>query len=162
MKADRIVLLAWGNNKAKIVKEAIEGEITSEVPATYLQEHDNTTFILDTEASSELTRIKTPWLVSDCKWDEDLKAKAIIWLCEHLGKTILKLTDKDYNENGMSKLLAESGSAYDLNIAMFNRLQHTITGWPGGKPNAMIRTALKENSLTRNVLSFSVRILMMM
>ncbi|MDO4228325.1 MAG: glucosamine-6-phosphate deaminase [Capnocytophaga sp.] len=136
MKADRIVLLAWGNNKAKIVKEAIEGEVTSEVPATYLQEHENTTFILDTEASSELTRIKTPWLVADCQWNEDLKAKAIIWLCEHLGKTILKLTDKDYNENGMSKLLAESGSAYDLNIEMFNRLQHTITGWPGGKPNA--------------------------
>ncbi len=136
MKADRIVLLAWGNNKAKIVREAIEGEVTSEVPATYLQEHDNTTFILDEEASAQLTRIKTPWLVSDCQWNEDLKAKAIIWLCEHLGKTILKLTDKDYNENGMSKLLAESGSAYDLNIAMFNRLQHTITGWPGGKPNA--------------------------
>lgn len=136
MKADRIVLLAWGNNKAKIVREAIEGEVTSEVPATYLQEHNNTTFILDEEASAQLTRIKTPWLVSDCQWNEDLKAKAIIWLCEHLGKTILKLTDKDYNENGMSKLLAESGSAYDLNIAMFNRLQHTITGWPGGKPNA--------------------------
>lgn len=136
MKADRIVLLAWGNNKAKIVREAIEGEVTSEVPATYLQEHDNTTFILDEEASAQLTRIKTPWLVADCQWNEDLKAKAIIWLCEHLGKTILKLTDKDYNENGMSKLLAESGSAYDLNIAMFNRLQHTITGWPGGKPNA--------------------------
>lgn len=136
MKANRIVLLAWGNNKAKIVREAVEGEVTSEVPATYLQEHENTTFILDEEASAQLTRIKTPWLVADCQWNEDLKAKAIIWLCEHLGKTILKLTDKDYNENGMSKLLAESGSAYDLNIAMFNRLQHTITGWPGGKPNA--------------------------
>ncbi|GET44813.1 glucosamine-6-phosphate deaminase [Capnocytophaga felis] len=136
MKAKRIVLLAWGSNKADIVKEAIEGEISSEVPATYLQEHDNATFVMDTEASAQLTRIKTPWLVTDCDWNEDLKAKAIVWLCEHLGKTILKLTDKDYNENGMSKLLAESGPAYDLNIAMFNRLQHTITGWPGGKPNA--------------------------
>ncbi|MFK8298436.1 glucosamine-6-phosphate deaminase [Capnocytophaga cynodegmi] len=136
MKARRIVLLAWGSNKASIVKRAIEGEISSEVPATYLQEHDSATFVMDTEASAQLTRIKTPWLVTDCDWDEDLKAKAIVWLCEHLGKTILKLTDKDYNENGMSKLLAESGPAYDLNIAMFNRLQHTITGWPGGKPNA--------------------------
>ncbi|MDO5105712.1 glucosamine-6-phosphate deaminase [Capnocytophaga sp.] len=136
MKADRVVLLAWGNSKAKIVKEAIEGDVTSEVPATYLQGHNNATFVLDEEASAQLTRIKTPWLVADCQWNEDLKAKAIIWLCEHLGKTILKLTDKDYNENGMSKLLAESGSSYDMNIAMFNRLQHTITGWPGGKPNA--------------------------
>lgn len=136
MKAKRIVLLAWGSGKAEIVKKAIEGEETAEVPATYLQDHENSTFVLDTEASAELTRLKTPWLVKDCNWTEDLKAKAIVWLCEYLNKTILKLTDKDYNENGMSKLLAESGPAYDLNITMFNRLQHTITGWPGGKPNA--------------------------
>ncbi len=136
MSAKRIVLLAWGSAKASIIAKAIEGPVTSDVPATYLQEHDNTTFVLDTEASADLTRVKTPWLVTDVQWDEDLKAKAIVWLCEHLDKTILKLTDKDYNDNGMSKLLAESGPAYDLNIAMFNRLQHTITGWPGGKPNA--------------------------
>ena len=136
MKARRIVLLAWGSSKASIVAKAVEGEVTSEVPSSYLQLHENTTFVLDEEASALLTRINTPWLVKDVKWNEDLKAKAIVWLCEHLGKTILKLTDSDYNENGMSKLLAESGPAYDLNIAMFNRLQHTITGWPGGKPNA--------------------------
>ncbi|MDO5608573.1 MAG: glucosamine-6-phosphate deaminase [Capnocytophaga sp.] len=136
LKARRIVLLGWGSSKASIIFKAIEGEETPEIPATYLQEHDNATFVIDTEASAELTRIKTPWLVAECAWTEDLRAKAIVWLCEHLGKTILKLTDKDYNENGMSKLLAESGPAYDLNIKMFNRLQHTITGWPGGKPNA--------------------------
>ena len=135
-KAKRIILLAWGTNKAEIVKETVEGEISSEVPATYLQEHPNTTFVLDRAASSELTRIKEPWIVGDCSWDEKLKSKAIIWLCEKLGKPVLKLTDKDYNNHGMADLLTQEGSAYDLNINMFNRLQHTITGWPGGKPNA--------------------------
>lgn len=134
-KAKRIVLLGWGQNKAEIIKKTIEGEVSSHVPATYLQNHDNCTFVLDTGAGSELTRNKTPWLVDACKWNEDLKAKAMVWLCETTGKTILSLTDKDYNDNGMADLLALEDS-YDLNIKMFNKLQHTITGWPGGKPNA--------------------------
>lgn len=135
-KAKRVVLLAWGENKASIIKETIEGDISAQVPATYLQSHSNTTFVLDKEASSQLTRIKTPWLVSTCIWQEELKSKAIVWLCEKTQKPVLKLNDKDYNDNGMSGLLAEEGLAYDLNIKMFNKLQHTITGWPGGKPNA--------------------------
>jgi glucosamine-6-phosphate deaminase len=134
--AKRIVLLAWGINKAEIIKNTIEGEINPNVPATYLQEHNNTTFVLDTEASSNLTRIKTPWLVTNCIWTEALKFKAVVWLSELVNKPILKLTAKDYNDNGMSSLLAEEGTAYDLNIKMFNKLQHSITGWPGGKPNA--------------------------
>ena len=135
-KAKRVVLLAWGENKASIIKETIEGDISAQVPATYLQNHNNTTFVLDKEASSELTRIKTPWLVLTCIWSEELKSKAIVWLCEKTKKPVLKLNDKDYNDNEMSGLLAEEGIAYDLNIKMFNKLQHTITGWPGGKPNA--------------------------
>ena len=134
--AKRIVLLAWGANKNTIIKEAIEGQISSMVPATYLQQHNNTTFILDEEASSELTRVKTPWLVKSCVWDNTLKLKAVTWLSALLSKPILKLTDKDYNDNGMSGLLTEEGTAYDLNIKMFNTLQSTITGWPGGKPFA--------------------------
>ena len=135
-KAKRIVLLAWGINKANILKKTIEGNISSSVPATYLQEHNNTTFVIDKESSSELTRVKTPWLVSSCLWTDTLKRKAVVWLSETLNKSILKLTDKDYNDNGMSGLLVEEGTAYDLNIKMFNKLQHTISGWPGGKPNA--------------------------
>ena len=135
-RAKRIVLLGWGISKAAILKETIEGDITSQVPATYLQNHNNTSFILDQGASSELTRIKTPWLASSCEWNEELELKAVVWLSELTKKPFLKLTDKDYNDNGMSDLLAEEGSAYDLNIKMFNKLQHTITGWPGGKPNA--------------------------
>ena len=135
-KAKRIVLLAWGHNKAAVVKETVEGKITSEVPATYLQEHSNTTFILNDEASQDLTRLNTPWLVSPCIWDKQLASKAIVWLSKQTGKSILKLTDKDYNDHGMSSLLVQEGSAYDINIKMFNKIQHTITGWPGGKPNA--------------------------
>ncbi|TMU57069.1 glucosamine-6-phosphate deaminase [Flagellimonas algicola] len=136
MSAKRIVLLGWGPNKADIIKKTVEGEISSQVPATYLQEHSNCTFVLDKGAASELTRHKTPWLVDESlTWSEQLTAKAIVWLCRQTGKSILSLTDKDYNDNGMSGLLT-SQESYDLNIKMFNRLQHTITGWPGGKPNA--------------------------
>ena len=134
--AKRIVLLAWGANKADILKKTIEGDITSHVPATYLQNHNNTTFVLDEGASEELTRIKTPWLVTSCVWSETLKLKAVLWLSEVTDKSILKLTDKDYNNNGMSGLLSAVGNAYDLNINIFNKMQHTITGWPAGKPNA--------------------------
>ena len=136
MSARRIVLLGWGSNKAPIIKKTVEGDISSQVPATYLQEHRNCTFVLDTGAASELTRHKTPWLVDESlTWTAALTAKAIVWLCGQTGKSILSLTDKDYNDNGMSGLLTSQDS-YDLNIKMFNRLQHTITGWPGGKPNA--------------------------
>ncbi|MBT8261427.1 MAG: glucosamine-6-phosphate deaminase [Bacteroidia bacterium] len=134
--ARRIVLLAWGQHKAGIIKVTVEGDITSEVPATYLQQHENTTFVLDYEAGSQLTRNKTPWLVGPCEWTSALKSKAIVWLCGQTGKSILRLTDTDYNNHGMSGLLAQEGSAYNFNIEMFNKLQHTITGWPGGKPNA--------------------------
>ncbi len=134
--AKRIVLLGWGISKAEIIKKTIEGEISSRVPATYLQQHNNTTFVLDTEASSELTRVKTPWLVKSVIWTEELKLKAVAWLSELTQKPFLKLTDKDYNDNGMSSVLTEEGTAYHLNIKMFNKMQQTITGWPGGKPNA--------------------------
>jgi len=155
-KAKRIILLAWGQNKASIVKKTIEGGISSKVPATYLQHHSNATFILDIEAASELTRINTPWLVGPCLWNEKLSSKAIIWLCQKTGKSILKLIDEDYNDNGMSSLLAEEGSSYDLNIKMFNKVQHTITGWPGGKPNADDTSRPERaNPIKKRVLIFS-------
>ncbi|UOB19503.1 glucosamine-6-phosphate deaminase [Abyssalbus ytuae] len=136
MKAKRVILLAWGHKKASVVKNTIEGSITSNIPASFLQNHSNATIILDSEAASELTRIKTPWLVDQCIWTEHLKLRAATWLSLKVNKPVLKLTDTDYNDHGMSALLALEGSSYDLNIKMFNKLQHTITGWPGGKPNA--------------------------
>jgi len=101
-----------------------------------LQKHPNTTFVLNDEASQELTRRNTPWLVGPCIWTNELTGRAVLWLCDLTGKSILKLTDKDYNDNGLSSLLVQEGTAYDLNIKMFNKLQHTITGWPGGKPDS--------------------------
>ncbi len=132
-RAHRVVLVAWGHKKAQIVQQAVEGERTPSVPASFLQDHDNLTVLLDAEAASELRRFKTPWLVGPCSWDDALKRKAIIWLSERVEKPILKLTERDYNDHGMSDLLALGTSAYELNIEMFNILQRTITGWPGGK-----------------------------
>ncbi|MFY0626680.1 MAG: glucosamine-6-phosphate deaminase [Reichenbachiella sp.] len=135
LKAKRIVILAWGYMKADIIRKTIEGGISSEVPATFLQEHNDTTFIIDNSAATGLTRIDTPWVVGDCEWNNDLIKKAVVWLSQKTEKPILKLSDRDYNDNGMSDLIGAHG-AYDLNIKLFNHFQHTITGWPGGKPNA--------------------------
>jgi len=135
-KAREIILMAWNVTKAQIVKKAVEGPITAEVPATYLQLSDNVEFILDSEAASSLTRFDTPWLAKDCEWDETTIKKAVIWLAKTLKKPILKLTEEDYNNNGMAQLATEKGPVYNINIQIFNLIQHTITGWPGGKPNA--------------------------
>ncbi len=136
LKAKQIYIMAWGGHKAPIVKVAVEDEVSSAVPSSFLQHHENTCFYIDATAASELTRFKTPWLVGICNWDDDLITKAVTWLSEKLAKPILKLTNEDYNENNLSDLIIEEASAYQLNIRVFNRLQHTITGWPGGKPNA--------------------------
>ncbi|WP_341216999.1 glucosamine-6-phosphate deaminase [uncultured Wocania sp.] len=136
MEAKRVILLAWGERKSNIIKASVEEEVTSRVPASYLQEHNNATFVLDQAAASKLTRINTPWLVEKIVWTDKHIRKAVLSLALHLKKPILMLTDADYIENGMSDLLADSGPAYDINIKIFNKLQNTITGWPGGKPNA--------------------------
>lgn len=135
-KAKEIILMAWSKKKASIIKKAVEGEISSEVPATYLQLSQNVEFVLDEDAASDLTRFNKPWLVKDCVWDEALTKKAVIWLSSEVQKPVLKLTEEDYNNNGMAQLVVERGSAYNINIHIFNKLQHTITGWPGGKPGA--------------------------
>ena len=136
MEAKRVILLAWGEGKSNIIKSSVEGPVTNLVPASFLQEHNNTTFVLDKSAASKLTRINTPWLVENVNWTDTLIRKAVLGLALHLKKPILMLTDADYIENGMSDLLADLGPAYDINIKIFNKLQNTITGWPGGKPNA--------------------------
>ena len=136
MQAKRIVLLAWGEHKAESVAKAVEGQVTSDIPASYIQQHTNATFILDETAAALLTRIKTPWLVDSVTWDRKMIKKAVTHLSLHLEKPVLKLTNKDYNENGLSDLLSLYGQAYEINIEVFNYLQHTISGWPGGKPNA--------------------------
>ena len=136
LQAKKIYMMAWGEGKANIVRETIEGAINTSIPATFLQQHNQTEVILDTAASAELTRIKTPWLAGPIKWNNFLIKKAVIWLSLKLTKPILKLTEEDYREFGMNDILVEIGTAYNVNIRVFNQIQHTITGWPGGKPNA--------------------------
>ena len=136
MEAKQVILLAWGEGKSNIVKASAEGLVTNQVPASFLQEHNNAVYVLDKEAGSKLTRINTPWLVDKIEWTQKLTRKAVLGLALDLKKPILMLTDADYIENGMSDLLAEAGPAYDINIKIFNNLQNTISGWPGGKPNA--------------------------
>jgi glucosamine-6-phosphate deaminase len=135
-KAREIILMAWSGKKAPIIKKAVEGEISGDVPATYLQLSPHVEFVLDEAAAAELTRFGTPWLVKDCVWDNVLKKKAVIWLAETVGKPVLKLTEEDYNNHGMAQLAVEQGPVYNINIDIFNQIQHTITGWPGGKPHA--------------------------
>lgn len=135
LEASRILLLAFGEGKADIVARTVEGYANTTVPATFLQNHPNTQFFLDDAAASNLTRVQAPWLLGEVVWDDATIRRAVIDLSEEVGKAILKLTDADYNEQGLQDLLAAHGSAYDINLRVFRYLQSTITGWPGGKPD---------------------------
>lgn len=136
LAARKLFLLAWGEGKASIMAKTVEGEQTDTIPATFLQQHENCFFCIDQAAASHLTRERHPWLVGRIEWTEATTRKAVLWLAQKTAKALLKLVDEDYTENGMSDLLIEQGSAYQININLFNITQHTITGWPGGKPNA--------------------------
>ena len=136
LEAEKIYWLAWGEGKAGSIKTLVEGPVTDLNPASYLQQHNNVNVIVDDAASVNLTRIDTPWLTGKCEWTDYMIRKSVFWLCKKLEKPILKLTDRDYNDNGMSDLVTEHGPASNINIKVFNDLQHTISGWPGGKPNA--------------------------
>jgi len=136
LKAKRIVLIAWGENKSEMVFKSIESEISQNVTASFLQTHKNATFVLDKGSASKLTKVDTPWIVgSKIQWDEESKTRVLNWLCTKTGKSILRLSLTDYNENHLSDLAALQ-SVHDVNLEVFNRLQRAITGWPGGKPNA--------------------------
>jgi glucosamine-6-phosphate deaminase len=139
MSAKKVVLMAWGEAKAPVLRKTVEGEITTQVPATFLQQHASARMVLDSAAAAELTRFKTPWLLGSMedfglKWDFQTTRKAAIWLSHFTGKPLLKLTDEDYNEHGLQELIASRGGAYDINVEIFRTMQATITGWPGGKP----------------------------
>ena len=137
MSAKKVVLMMWGEDKAVIAKELIEGEVSESYPATYLQGHRNIQVIIDEAAAQELTRVKEPWLIAPPQqWTPKLIRKAVIWLCQVVGKPILKLTHQDYIKNSLSDLLDRVDTYDQINIRVFNDVQHIISGWPGGKPNA--------------------------
>jgi glucosamine-6-phosphate deaminase len=137
LKAKKIILLAWGN-KASIVSKSVEGNVTESIPASILQQHNDCTFVIDQAASTELTRIKSPWLTGECEWTNAMIKRAVVNLALKLNKSVLSLTSLDYTENGLSDLLVEQDDAYEINLQVFYMLRDTITGWPGGKPNAVI------------------------
>jgi len=156
LSAKRIILMAWGEDKAAAVKAIAEGPVTTDCPASLLQLHDHISFYVDETAASLLTRSVAPWLVGPCDWTPKFIRKAVVWLCEVTGKPILKLTEKDYLNNNLSELLEKAGPFDKINIDVFNDLQHTITGWPGGKPNADDSTRpVKATPFPKTVLIFS-------
>ena len=157
MKAKRIILLAWGEEKSDVVSKLVEGDVTMQVPVSLLQEHDNVEVVVDENAAQGLTRIQAPWLVGPCRWTPKFIRKAAVWLCQQVGRPILKLTYEDYITHSLGALLDSVGKTYDkINIEVFNDLQHTITGWPGGKPNADDSTRpVPSNPYPKRVIVFS-------
>jgi glucosamine-6-phosphate deaminase len=138
LKSKKIILMAWGSSKAPVIKQAAEEEESEHVPASLLQNHDDTTFVVDEAAGSELTRNKSPWLTGDCEWTPRMIKKAVVNMALKLKKPVLSLTNADYNEYGLSDLLVEEGDAYELNLKVYYMLRDSITGWPGGKPESHI------------------------
>ncbi|AXY72959.1 glucosamine-6-phosphate deaminase [Paraflavitalea soli] len=138
LKAKRIVLMAWGPGKAPVVQKSVEGHVDEQIPASLLQQHNDCTFVLDEMAAAELTRFKSPWLTGDCEWTPAMIRKAVVNMALKVNKPILSLTNSDYRDNGISDLLVEKGDAYEINLQVYYMMRDTITGWPGGKPNASL------------------------
>ena len=138
LKSKKIVLMAWGPAKAQVIKQAAEDDDTEHVPASLLQNHDDVMFVVDDTAAAELTRNKSPWLTGDCEWTPKMTKKAVVNMALKARKPVLSLTNSDYNEYGLSDLLAEKGDAYEINLEVYYMLRDSITGWPAGKPHANI------------------------
>jgi len=138
MKSRKVILMAWGQHKAPVVRKAVEGHSVEQVPASLLQQHSDCLFVLDEQAAEELTRFKSPWLTGECEWSPRMIRKAVCTMALNLAKPILMLTDNDYNDHGLSDLLVQFGASYDINLMVFNGMRNTITGWPGGKPGVEI------------------------
>ena len=136
MSAKKICLIGWGEDKAQVVKKIVEDKMDPSCPASFLQRHGNISFYVDENSASLLTRNVAPWLVGPCEWTPKFIRKAVVWLCEQVHKPILKLTQGDYLANGLGELLEQHGPYDKINIQVFNDFQHTISGWPGGKPGA--------------------------
>lgn len=156
LKSKKIFLMAWGNAKADAIKKAVEEDDDEHVPASLLQNHEDVTFIIDDAAAVNLTRFSSPWLTGDCEWTPAMIKKAVVNMALKLNKPILSLTNTDYNEFGLSDLLVEKGDAYSINSQVFYLLRDTITGWPGGKPNAHLPThPERSNPYPKTALIFS-------
>ena len=156
MTAHEVIMMAWGEAKAETVYHLTEGSVDPSCPATYFQKHPNVRLFVDEAAATRLARRVAPWTVGPCEWTRKLQRKAVIWLCQQVHKPVMKLTMKDYLQNSLGELLELHGPFDKINIEVFNDLQHTITGWPGGKPDADDRTRpVASNPYPKTVLIFS-------
>ncbi|MHA2243849.1 MAG: glucosamine-6-phosphate deaminase [Candidatus Hodarchaeales archaeon] len=114
LEAKRIILLASGEHKALIIKQAVEDKITTSIPASVLQAHANTTFLIEEGAASNLSRMSYPWLFFDMNWmsttdktriDEAKIDEALIWLSLATKKPLDQLDLQDFHNNFLSDLL---------------------------------------------------------
>jgi glucosamine-6-phosphate deaminase len=155
LKAKRILLMAWGQIKAPVIQKAVEGNLTEQIPASLLQQHNDCLFVTDDLASSDLTRFKSPWLTGECEWTPQMVRKAVVNTALKLGKPILSLTNTDYNDNGLSDLLVEKGDAYEINLQVFYMVRDSITGWPGGKNQPLPNPPERMNPYPKRCIIFS-------
>ncbi|MFL5748436.1 MAG: glucosamine-6-phosphate deaminase [Niastella sp.] len=135
LKSRRILLMAWGPAKTAVVQKAVEDNVTEQIPASLLQQHNDSLFILDEAAAADLTRFKSPWLTGDIDWTPKMIRKAVVNMSLKVEKPLLSLTNNDYRDNGLGDLLVEKGDAYEINLQVYYMLRDSITGWPGGKPD---------------------------
>jgi glucosamine-6-phosphate deaminase len=135
LKARRILLMAWGPAKTAVVQKSVEDNVTEQIPASLLQQHNDSSFILDEAAAGDLTRFKSPWLTGDCEWTPSMIRKAVVNMALKVNKPLLSLTNIDYRDTGLGDLLVEKGDAYEINLQVYYMLRDGITGWPGGKPD---------------------------
>ncbi|MFN3596036.1 MAG: glucosamine-6-phosphate deaminase [Rubricoccaceae bacterium] len=126
LDAREIILLATGEHKAPIVRQAVEDPPSAQVSATFLQLHKNATFFLDRAAASELTREKTPWLVRRVEWTPESAKRAVIWLSKTVGKAILRLDASDFQRNHLHDLVHAYGSVDTLCREVFEDLRRRV------------------------------------
>ena len=132
MDARKVILMAYGEHKAPIVAKALEGPVSENVTASFLQEHQDATYILDQAASKSLSAIDRPWAVGPVSWNDTLIRKAVIELSLKTGKGLLKLSDDDFREHELYELLREHGPASVLGLKVFKQLMDTICNEPAG------------------------------
>lgn len=155
LKSKKIILMAWGQTKAPVIKKSVEEDDTEDIPASLLQNHDDCTFVIDEVCAAELTRFKSPWLTGECDWTDNMMKRAVVNLALKLNKPVLSLTNIDYNDNGLSDLLVEKGDAYEINMQVFYLLRDSITGWPGGKPTQRTNHPERTEPFPKKVIIFS-------
>lgn len=132
LDAKKIVILAFGEHKAPIVQKAVEGDVTDAIAASFLQNHQDATFLLDIAAAGQLAAIRRPWSVGPVSWTPDRIRQAVIWLSLQVNKALLKLNDDDFREHSLYELLREHGPAEKLGRRVFEDRLNTICEQPLG------------------------------